>query len=383
MRVLFLTTPLVSHTFPLVPFAWAMRAAGHDVLFGTTGPALSVSGAGVHVADFDPDGRCPSVAELNARRPDIVRLRATKVADGWPLLAEVTRRYAGAMTALARRWRPDLIVTSQLQGGGLLAAAAVGVPVVEHRSSLLRGDDYFDRLPELIPETFDALGVAGPPRRRVSLEVAPPSMAPADGAWPMRYVPFNGGGVLPPDLTGRPDRRRIAVTVGTNVMAPDMALFLDRTLKAAPEIDAEFVLLMAGVATSGETGGETGGGTGEPVRNPPANVRVLREWVPLRAVLAGCSAILHHGGAGSILAALDAGVPQLIVPSGAPSFLQADVVRERGAGLVAAADALDAAPIRRVLADAPLRDAAREVRDEIAGMPSPAGLVDRVLALDS
>ncbi|MEV5826890.1 nucleotide disphospho-sugar-binding domain-containing protein [Spirillospora sp. NPDC052242] len=373
MRVLFLTTPLVSHTIPLVPFAWALRAAGHDVLFGTTGPALSVADAGALVADFDPDGRCPSVAELNARRPDIVRLRATKVADGWPLLAEVTRRYAGAMTALARRWRPDLIVTSQLQGGGLLAAAATDVPVVEHRSSLLRGDDYFDRLPELIPETFDALGVAGPPRRRVSLEVAPPSMAPDDGAWPMRYVPFNGGGVLPPELTGPPDRRRIAVTVGTNIMAPDMALFLDRTLEAAREIDAEFVLLMAGVVPSGEADG--------PLRHPPGNVRLLREWVPLRAVLAGCSAILHHGGAGSILAALDGGVPQLVVPSGAPSFLQADVVRERGAGLVTAAGDLDAASIRRVLDDARLRDAARDVRDEIARMPAPADLVDRVLAL--
>ncbi|HEX2317154.1 MAG TPA: nucleotide disphospho-sugar-binding domain-containing protein [Thermomonospora sp.] len=370
MRVLFLTTPLVSHTFPLVPLAWAMRAAGHDVLFGTTGPALSVAEAGVHVADFDPDGECPSVAELNSSRPDIVRHRATKVADGWPLLIEVTRRYADHMIALAETWRPDLVVHSQLQGSGLLAAAKVGVPAVEHRSSLLRGDDYFDRLPELIEETFAAHGLAGLPERRVSLEVAPPSMAaPRDDARPLRYIPFNGGGLLPPDLTGPPGRPRIVVTVGTTIMAPDMALLVERTLAAAPKVEAEFVVLLAGMDEEAVPRGR-----------PPANVRILREWVPLRPLLDGSAAILHHGGAGSILAALDAGVPQLVVPSGAPNFLQADVVRERGAGIVAEAADLDAALLERLLDDPGTRAAAGEVRAEMARMPSPAEAVGPLLA---
>ncbi|MDL4776701.1 nucleotide disphospho-sugar-binding domain-containing protein [Actinomadura xylanilytica] len=370
MRVLFLSTPLASHLYPMVPLAWALRAAGHDVLVGTTGPALQVAGAGLHVIDFDPRRECASVAQINAGRPDLVTARATRVADGRPLLVEATRRYADQMIATAKLCRPDLVVHSQLQGGGPLAAASLGVPAVEHGSSLLRTDDFYDRLPELIPETFAAHALDGLPRR-AALDVAPPSMvAEQPGAWPMRHIPYNGGGRLPEELAGRPPGRRIAVTIGTSIMAPNMAPLLARVFEVAGDVDAEFVVLLSGVA-----------GDAEHDAKVPPNVRIIRDWVPLRPLLDGCAGIVHHGGAGSTLAALDAGVPQLVVPSGAPNFLQSDSVRERGVGRTAEVGELDAALVEGVLDDAGIRAAVAEVRAEMAALPSPVQMVPRLAEL--
>lgn len=376
MRVLFLSTPLVSHIYPMVPMAWALRAAGHDVVFATTGPGLAVSAGGVDVIDIDPAGECPSVADLNSRRPDLVTARARKVADGLPLLIEATRQYLDKMIAVAQSWRPDLIVHSQLQGSGPIAAAMLGVPAVEHGSSLLRGGDFYEQLPELIPGSSLA-------KRRGALDVAPPSMvsgpsvAPTSTAqhepvavWPMRYVPFNGSGVLPPELAVKPARPRIAITFGTTIMAPNLAQLLPRLVRVTGTVAAEFVLLLSGFSTEIDLGS----------RIPP-NLRLTRDWVPLRRLLGGCSAIVHHGGAGSTLAALDAGLPQLIVPSGAPAYLQSDAVRKRGTGIVAEPDEVDAELLTRLIEDGGLRDAAAEVSAEIAAMPSPAEISTRLDAL--
>lgn len=60
MRVMFIATPGVGHVFPMVPLAWAFRAAGHDVLMATGQLGMAAINAGLDVADitprFDPPG---------------------------------------------------------------------------------------------------------------------------------------------------------------------------------------------------------------------------------------------------------------------------------------------------------------------------------------
>jgi EryCIII-like glycosyltransferase len=51
----------------------------------------------------------------------------------------------------------------------------------------------------------------------------------------------------------------------------------------------------------------------------PASVHA-HPSVPLTAALPQCAAIVHHGGAGTCLAALTAGAPQVIIPQGADQF---------------------------------------------------------------
>ncbi len=50
------------------------------------------------------------------------------------------------------------------------------------------------------------------------------------------------------------------------------------------------------------------------VGSVPDNVRVA-DFVPFNVVLSTCSAIIHHGGYGTMAASLEHGVPQLVVPN--------------------------------------------------------------------
>jgi UDP:flavonoid glycosyltransferase YjiC (YdhE family) len=80
--------------------------------------------------------------------------------------------------------------------------------------------------------------------------------------------------------------------------------------------------------------------TSGPQRNPStlglgplaANVR-LEQWVSHDLLLPRCAAMVTTGGAGTVMAALKAGVPQLIVPTRWDKPDNAQRVVEAGAGL--------------------------------------------------
>jgi hypothetical protein len=78
----------------------------------------------------------------------------------------------------------------------------------------------------------------------------------------------------------------------------------------------------------------------------PDNVRVER-WVPQTEALPRASAVVHHGGSGSTLGALAAGVPAVVVPLFADQSYNARRVEAAGAGLVVAPP--DAGAIRRAI----------------------------------
>jgi UDP:flavonoid glycosyltransferase YjiC (YdhE family) len=135
---------------------------------------------------------------------------------------------------------------------------------------------------------------------------------------------------------------------------------------AADQVDAEFVLARPPESV-------TKGGL-------PANVRTVGR-VPLDRVLPYASAYVHHGGAGSVLNALSAGVPQLVVPGAGDRRHNAELVARRGAGLAVDARAITAARLTQLITDTGLRAAAREVSAEIAAMPAPATVVPDLEAL--
>jgi MGT family glycosyltransferase len=116
----------------------------------------------------------------------------------------------------------------------------------------------------------------------------------------------------------------------------------------------------------------------------PRGVR-LQTWVPQAAVLPLCSAVVSHGGSGTLLATAALGLPQVVLPQAADQFRNAAGLVRAGAGLAlhpddASAEAIaDAA--RAVLDRADLHEGARRVGDEIAAMPGPGAVVDRLEAL--
>ena len=111
---------------------------------------------------------------------------------------------------------------------------------------------------------------------------------------------------------------------------------------------------------------------------PPApdNVRIER-WVPQQDVLIHAAAAVVHGGSGSTLGAIAAGVPLVVVPLFADQPENARRVAAVGAGLAVVPDTDDVgatvAPLREaiasVLRDPSYGERARELADELRAQP--------------
>ena len=61
----------------------------------------------------------------------------------------------------------------------------------------------------------------------------------------------------------------------------------------------------------------------------PSNVHVER-FVAQSAVLPMVDLIVQHGGTGTVLGALEAGLPQLVLPQGADQFFNAEILTAAG-----------------------------------------------------
>lgn len=387
MKVLFLSQPGLGHTFPVVSLAWALRAAGHDVLFGLAGaseahlPALANSGLPVvelaTVAQMAEVYRTGTV-DVGSDGLSDKELRALARRAAESPVSEIDKPFGALSAALADNavefaqwWRPDLVVHGPLQGAGPLVAAKLGVPAVEHAHGLTSSSELAMKLAAEIDDVYRRHGVAGFPERYELLNVSPPSMAAGDPGWAMRHVPYHGGAMLPDWLRSTPDRPRVVITMGSilPVMWPRLRP-LRWIAEVAADIDAEFVLALAGEDTS--------------ILGPlPANVRGGAGWLPVNALLDSAHAVIHHGGTGSMMAALAAGIPQLAIPYFGDHFANARAVAKRGVGIDMDVDRerVTAEVVRRLVDDASLHAAAAEVRAEVAAMPAPADLVPRLAEL--
>jgi MGT family glycosyltransferase len=106
----------------------------------------------------------------------------------------------------------------------------------------------------------------------------------------------------------------------------------------------------------------------------PANTRVER-YVPQGDLLPRCSAVIHHGGAGTMYGSLAHGLPQVVLPQGADNFVNAGLLARCGAGLSTGPEQLtpDAVcdAVRSVLTQPSYRDTARQLAEELAALPEP------------
>lgn len=369
MRVMISTSPGVGHIYPTVPMAWALRAAGHDVIVATGGNHDLAAKAGLQAVDAAPGVDFRAVFEgFFTQEMGQATRQPTDMDFAGRLFATVSAKVTDETVRLARTWRPDVVVFTPLQAAGPLAAQVVGVPAVQHTIGIGQTADMAALLAGHFTAEYDRFDVTPTPPAAV-LDVSPPSMRPDTAAtWPMRFVPYNGGAVLPPWVLQPHDRPLVTVTLGSVV--PRMAGMgvLKPFVEAAGAADADFVITL-------------GGADAAVFGTPPPNVRLL-DWVPFNALFAASDAVIHHGGAGTTLTALDAGLPQLVLPQGADQFINAAAVAKSGAGAVVDDPRqLDAERIAELLADTPMREAAQRVSAEMAGQPAPADLVSRIIEL--
>ena len=106
----------------------------------------------------------------------------------------------------------------------------------------------------------------------------------------------------------------------------------------------------------------------------PPNVRVER-YVPQSFILDRVTAMISHGGAGTILAGASQGVPQVCIPMGADQWENADALAGTGASITLEEDQRDSATIagalERQLEGDNFEAAAHTVAAEIAALPHP------------
>jgi hypothetical protein len=379
---------------PIVPLIWAARADGHEVLLATASEMCEVgANAGLPVVDVFADRALWTELMSMIGRPDAARADlpeeirlATRSHNPFGMF---TATMAEGTIGAAATFDPDLIVYTGDHRAGALTAAALGVPALDvgnriswsardpgwrERGSGFGGVDLIDALRQRLdlrdndPELIARIDPRAPSMGGLAADE--PDAIDAVPWWSMRYIPFNGGAVLPDWALQRPSRPRIGVTLGTVVPLVAGTSSLSVVIEGLRELDVE-VILAAGRADL------TGLGA------LPANVRSVG-YLPLSAFLPHCALLIHHGGSGTTAAPLFYGIPQLVLPSFADGPLSAQRVVDRGVGMSHDPAALDVETMRRLvdrlLTEPAFGAAAAEVSREIAGQPSPAAVIARVTA---
>ncbi|MFI6027847.1 glycosyltransferase [Amycolatopsis magusensis] len=368
------------HFYPLIPLAKAAVEAGHEVAFATGEqfhPTLTALGIEPLTAGMDMFAVMAEASGKPDHDPRETRANATpeelEALVSRAFGAVLPRRYIDDLGPVLADRKPDLVVQEVGAAGAAFAAVLAGIPVVGHGFGRVSTDDSTARAIVREQREFArGLGLDLPNAQAFGLpfvDICPVSLqdkgflASADRI-ELRPVPFAQPGPLP--ALARADRSRplVYLTLGTAFGAAGL---LSEAIAGLAPLDAD-VLVAAGPTIDLDAVGDL-----------PDNV-VVESWVPQADLLPYTDLVVHHGGSGTTLGALAAGVPQLCLPQGADQFTNADAVLRVGAGDRLLAGELGGLTdkARVLLSDVDVRDAARALAEEIAAMPSPIEVARRL-----
>jgi UDP:flavonoid glycosyltransferase YjiC (YdhE family) len=385
MRILFSSSGNYGHIYPLLALATAARDAGHEVRFATAEmfhPVLREAGldavtAGVSVPEafLEAAGGAEAVAQQGGPTsaadlpPEVLHFLGLQAFG-----SVLPRRVVRDLGPVLAEWQPNLVVHEYQNPGAAFAAQLAGIPALCHGFGRMLSDADDAELIAVLKATADDLGVKLPDSQVLTvgnpyIDIAPGSFQDPEllgSQHPriaLRPVPYATPGELPAVVTedGAP---LVYVTLGTVMGHP--ALF-GAVIAALAELDVR-VLVATGPSVEVAALGEV-----------PANV-VVQPWVPqVPQVLARAAAVVHHGGSGTTLSALAAGVPQLVLPIGSDQFHNADAVAAAGVGDRLLGHEISPQAIadrmKALLSENSYQAAASRVADEIAAMPAPGDVV--------
>jgi UDP:flavonoid glycosyltransferase YjiC (YdhE family) len=327
VRILVTTTGSAGHFGPLLPFLEAIRAAKGEVLVATrTSSAEAVAAAGYvvwPVAEAPAAERSAIFASTRGLPTVQANERAlTEVFAG----VDVHAALPGMSDAIAA-WRPDVVLSEAGEFAGRLAGAHAGLPFVKVSISQYAVEhellDQTDAALARIRDTYRLRPPNGAGSAHFTLMppmLEQPSVPAPPGLRRFRERDTRVDGPLPIDaITGA--EPLVYLTFGT--VAPQREFFPE-VYRAA--IDALAALPIQLLVTIGRDRDPAALGT------VPANVHVER-WVDQAAVLRYASAVVCHGGSGTVRGALVEGAPLVILPLFADQPHNAARVHELGAGL--------------------------------------------------
>jgi len=368
MRVLISTRSGAGHFGPLIPFAHALLRDNAEVL--VTAPASAsamVADAGLDhhpIPDPPTDGR----QEVFAKALTLGDDDANALVVGELFI----RKDAPAAYPHLRRaidaWEPDVLLYDISDFAAGLAAEAAGVPAVSVSITL---GTHMRVLGDVIAEALDEvradIGLEPDPELRKLTEIPsftllPKALEPPEeltGAQPLRFrVPEPQEPRPLPDWWSNNEWPLVYLTFGS--VAPTTPFFPDVYREAMDELATLPVRVLLTIGRERDPA-ELG-----PI---PPNVHVAR-WVPQADVMPHASAMVCHGGSGTVNAGLAAGVPMAVVPLFADQPHNAQRVAEIGAGIAMEGVEGLADAVRSLLADDSYRDTAARVAGELARLPT-------------
>jgi UDP:flavonoid glycosyltransferase YjiC (YdhE family) len=392
MRVLMTTTGYAGHFLPLLPFARACLRAGHEVRVA----APRSQGEIVERMGLELEPCAAPAAEDLARIGATIAERGQRdghahmMSEGFARV--MPRAVLEDILEIVGTWRPDIVVRESQEYAGALAAERAGIPHVRVALGLAAQEDRtfttaaraVDELrAELgLPRDPDAIALRGSP----CLTLAPAVLEDPGDRGPgltHRFSDHRQSMAPLPDWWDGRDGPIVYLSFGS--VAGLLGLF-PRVYRAA--IEALSGVPARVLMTIGEHADPDALGDLAP------NVHVER-WVRHEAIVEHAATVVCHGGYGSVLGTLAAGVPVVAMPMfGDDQWFNARRVAELGAGI-----ALDrgrerrtldgpgpeqfaelATAVRTVIEDPRYRGAARGIAAAIAELPPVDAAVDVLLA---
>jgi UDP:flavonoid glycosyltransferase YjiC (YdhE family) len=386
-RILVATFGSAGDVFPLIPLVRRLRAEGHDVrcaapralglYLRTAGLPMHALGDGSEMRVFD-DARI-----VTTRFGGWASWRHTLV----DYVAPTLERDLATLDDLVTAWRPDAIVTSGF---------AVAARVVAHLRGIARTEA------SIYPQQLDAAlapsHLAWPLRRALAGMAGRDVEDPVVGEWLWGAGSTDAALLHDPALLHARAPSPVGDPIGFPYWdeapgRPDDVVRVDEWLAAS---ERPVVLVTLGsflgarqrqvwddaVAAVGESGARPllvgprdRGGEGL----PPVPGLLAVGFVPLSRVVPHVDAVVHHGGIGTMFAALRAGRPAVVLPQAFDQPHNAALVEAAGVGVDGRTSSL-AAAVARVLDDPALAARAEAVgRELVPGERAVTALAERVL----
>jgi UDP:flavonoid glycosyltransferase YjiC (YdhE family) len=384
MRVLFSSTRGAGHLQPLLPYARAFVARGHEVAVAAPiDLSETLRDAGFPHLVFDrpsDDVLGPIWARLNDVAHDEaagMAIAAGEVFGGLNAVAAVPKLRLAIST-----FGPQLIVRDSVEYGSLVAAE---LAQVRHARVAVHSISFEEVFPPNVAAPLDALrasvGLAPDAGAALSAEPVfssfPASLDIAPASSRMR-APFRArvideapSSTLAAWAAADDARPLVYITFGSIIGGIERFRSIYRmALDAVAELPVR-ALLTTGKGLDPASLGAI-----------PANVHV-EAWVPQRDVLPRAAALVCHGGSGTLLGGLAAGLPMVVAGMGADQPHNGRLVARAGAGLSLTKPDVGAlrAAIQSVLETLSVRARAQKLADEIAAMPTIESAVDQLLEM--
>jgi len=391
MRALLTVQPSSGHLHPLVPVANALIERGHEVAvcsaasFGEEVKAFGLThiDAGLDWITSD-HSTWTAFPPMPPPGPEFATFVVT-------VFAEVTtERMVPDLLAVAKDWRPDLIVREGMEYGGCIAAEVLGIPHASVAGNGLAAVDspdvrYFPGNRRMVGPAMAAhrerFGLSPDPGnempfRNLHLAFTPPEWDDVNAPRPAnaRFLRHTNatlpGATLPDWALEIDDRPTVLASLGT--VFNNTPGVLEAIIDGAGEEVANLIVAIG------------------PDRDPssfgrlPSHVR-LEHYVPQPQLLPHCDAFITHAGFNSVKESLIAGVPMVAIPITADQPYCAERCAALGVAEVVGPEARTPEAVRtatkRVLDDGGYRTRAQGFRDLMNALPGPEHMVELLESL--